>query len=234
MQEYLSEKEQIEQIRNWWRENGLFVIGGLAIGAALILGWNAFQDYRQRQIENASLLYEQLLRSVESAEEETAVTLASQIEDASAKLCVAQWCYASTPYAANARIALAKLYVESGQNEEAIAALREAIDLGPEPEMLRIARLRLARVLVYADRAEEALQTLEPVPGDAFAALYHELRGDAQLALGDANAARSEYERAFELAREGAVDRFRLQMKIDDLAQSGVETGVVVREVDES
>ena len=40
MDEFLSEKEQIEQIREWWRENGWYLIGGVAIGVLGLLGWN--------------------------------------------------------------------------------------------------------------------------------------------------------------------------------------------------
>ena len=31
MDEFLSEKEQIDQIRGWWRENGWYLIGGVAL-----------------------------------------------------------------------------------------------------------------------------------------------------------------------------------------------------------
>ena len=32
--EYLSDNEQVERLRTWWRENGWFVIGGAAPGSA--------------------------------------------------------------------------------------------------------------------------------------------------------------------------------------------------------
>jgi predicted negative regulator of RcsB-dependent stress response len=39
----LSEKEQIEQMRSWWSEYGNYVIGGIVIGAGLLFGINQYQ-----------------------------------------------------------------------------------------------------------------------------------------------------------------------------------------------
>ena len=55
MDEFLSEKEQIDQIREWWRENGWYLIGGVALGVLVLLGWNrfnAYQDARQQICDN--------------------------------------------------------------------------------------------------------------------------------------------------------------------------------------
>ena len=40
--EFLSEKEQIDEIRSWWRENGWYLIGGAVLGIAALLGWNRY------------------------------------------------------------------------------------------------------------------------------------------------------------------------------------------------
>ena len=44
--EFLSEKEQIEEIRSWWRENGWYLVGGAIIGIAALLGWNRYGVYQ--------------------------------------------------------------------------------------------------------------------------------------------------------------------------------------------
>ena len=55
MDELLSEKEQVEKLRQWWKENGPFVIGGLVLGvgdvAALPEALRALEpDLRVREI----------------------------------------------------------------------------------------------------------------------------------------------------------------------------------------
>jgi predicted negative regulator of RcsB-dependent stress response len=39
----LSEKEQLEEMRAWWSENGRFVMGGVVLGVAIIFGWNQWR-----------------------------------------------------------------------------------------------------------------------------------------------------------------------------------------------
>ena len=52
--EYLSEKEQIEAIRRWWRENGWYLVGGVAIATLAYVGYGQYQDYRDRRNEEAA------------------------------------------------------------------------------------------------------------------------------------------------------------------------------------
>ena len=42
MSAYLEEEEQIEAIRNWWKENGRSVIAGAVLGLAAIFGWQGW------------------------------------------------------------------------------------------------------------------------------------------------------------------------------------------------
>ena len=47
MDEFLSEKEQIAQIRQWWGENGMYIIAGLVVGIAGLVGWDPWQQVRE-------------------------------------------------------------------------------------------------------------------------------------------------------------------------------------------
>ena len=44
MDETLSEKEQIEEMKAWWKENGSYVIAGLILGVGGIWGFNAWRS----------------------------------------------------------------------------------------------------------------------------------------------------------------------------------------------
>ena len=72
MDDLLSEKEQIEQIRNWWSEYGGYIIFGVAAGALLLFGWNYYQDSQLNKQLEASALYETLTNHVVSGDLEEA------------------------------------------------------------------------------------------------------------------------------------------------------------------
>jgi hypothetical protein len=83
-----------------------------------------------------------------------------------------------------------------------------------------VARLRLARVLAYRDRAQEALAILDvPEPGQ-FAGRIAEIKGDIHVALGETDAARTAYLEAMVAPGAELLDRGFLQMKLSDLPGS--------------
>src|SRR3546814_7749671 len=92
-----------------------------------------------------------------------------------------------TPYAPLAVLDLAKAQVEAGQRDAAIATLRSAES--SNPALQQILQQRLARLLIDAGKAEEALQVL----GDADDPASLEVRGDAYVALAKRAEARKSY-----------------------------------------
>ena len=71
-------------------------------------------------------------------------------------------------------------------------------------------------VLIDQGKPDEALKTLADEPG-AFAARYHEVRGDAFLAKKDLRQAQNEYKAALENDPASSVDSALLTLKIADL-----------------
>ncbi len=205
----LSEKEQIEKIRGWWQENGKFIVAGIVLGAGGLIGWNQWQAHQLRQAEAASAVYDKLLDAVEKGSEYDALAAAGTLQGE----------YGSTPYAGQARLAMAKFYMDQGKAGEAAGELRQLLTAG-DKQLALIARLRLARVLLYQDKPEEALDALKVAGQGAYRPRFLELEGDAELALGRPDAARSAYTQA--LAEAGdppLVDMRLLRMKLDDLGE---------------
>ena len=58
MDENLTDNERVEQLKVWWRENGWFLIGGVALGALALFGWNQYTAYRDHRSEEAGALYQ--------------------------------------------------------------------------------------------------------------------------------------------------------------------------------
>lgn len=208
MDDLLSEKEQIEQMRAWWSEYGRYVIAGVVIAVGLLFGFNQYnQAKRDAQLE-ASALYEQLAEHISDGDAQAAEAVAAELAGE----------YANTTYAAQSKLAMARLYMDRNRDQDAADSLRELLALRDNDELEMIARLRLARILLYQDKPEEVIDLLDGQDTPAFSALYNEVLGDAYTALGRIDEAGAAYRAA--LAEQGqapTIDRALVQMKLNDL-----------------
>jgi len=125
--------------------------------------------------------------------------------------------YANSPYADQAQLTLARLDVDENHLDKAIAPLTQVMNDSKDAALRQIARLRLARVLTDQGKSEEAVKLLaDPIPA-AFAAPYHEVRGDAYLAKKDIAHAVTEYQQALAAADAGGISASLLELKLQDL-----------------
>ncbi|HHL45285.1 MAG TPA: tetratricopeptide repeat protein [Gammaproteobacteria bacterium] len=202
-----TEEEQLERLKEWWSKNGKFVIAGLVVGLASVVGMRLWTETRNSEAEAASQQYEQLLGLVGQGNfgqaEQIAGTLLTE--------------YSSTPYASLAKLMLAKIKLEQGDRVAAATFLRQVMDNSGQDEIREIARLRLARVLLADGKADAALSVIEGAELPAIQADAEIIKGDIYLAQGKRAEARAAYERAMVL---GAENRRLLQMKLDDLAMA--------------
>jgi predicted negative regulator of RcsB-dependent stress response len=222
---HYDDEAQVEQLRRWWRDNRLPLLAGLALGIAVIVAWQSWQQRVELQAAAGSHLFEDLSR-----------TGADRYADAKAMADRLVKDYAGTPYAAMGALRAAELAVELNQPEDARVRLEWVVNAAAHPgaaarilralhlvpdagavELLPLAQLRLAQVLWQQGKPDQALQHLQGDAG-AYDGLYEELRGDVKLALGDRVAARAAYENALREAAADAPNRDSLQHKIDDLA----------------
>ncbi|HEX7031317.1 MAG TPA: tetratricopeptide repeat protein [Gammaproteobacteria bacterium] len=208
MDVYSHEKEQIENIKAWWRENRWYIIAGLIISAAVVGGWRYWQEYRLQQAEAASQRYETLLTQAAASDAEAVAAAASEL----------QRDYAGTPYASLGTLRLAALRVEAGEFDAAADALGWVMENTSDPELGLVARLRLARVLLQQRETADAQQVLDVANAGRFEALFEELRGDAFLLDGDRDNARVAYEAALAAMEPGLGDRRLVEMKLNNLA----------------
>jgi predicted negative regulator of RcsB-dependent stress response len=207
--EYVTEKEQIEQIKQWWRENGWFLIGGMAIAVFAYFGYYQYQDYRNARAEEAADLLIRLRQTVEDDREGSDELLAQLRGE-----------YAGTPYADHASLLMARELLISNP-ARAADELRAVMNTSKDSGLALIARLRLARVLAYQENFAEALGVLAVDDPGSFAARLNEIKGDIQAAMGEVDAARSAYTQALTAAGSEGVDRNFLQMKLNDLRAQG-------------
>ena len=192
MSEYLTEEEQVERLKEWWRENGRSIIVGVVIGLGIFGGWQGWQGYRQQQAETGSAAYDRFARAARSADLDGTLAAESELRAA----------FDDSAYADFAELETARQLVTAGRLDEAAERLRRVQSVGANTALRSIAGLRLARVLIAQSKYDEAGAALGNVPA-AFAAEAAVLRGDAARLSGDAAAARSAYQEARKLGAGG-------------------------------
>lgn len=220
MDEYLSEKEQLEQIREWWREYGWYLVGGVVLGALVLIGWMQYQRYEQRRVEAASALYDELAVAVLDRADGQASDLLAQIRAD----------YPGSPYADQGGLLMASLDLDLQRTDAAVEELRQVLDETGDEELALVVRERLARLLIQLQRYDEALAVIDAAEPGRFSARFSELRGDVYLAQGETERARTAYLEAFNGEYTDVLDRNTLQMKIDDLPPQASTAAAVAPE----
>ncbi|HXQ31225.1 MAG TPA: tetratricopeptide repeat protein [Steroidobacteraceae bacterium] len=207
MEDYLTEREQIEQVRGWFKENAPWAIAGLVIGVGMIVGYQQYQAWRERQAQTANQKYAELLDMLGRADQAGATRLVAELRAD----------YARTPYADLGELGLARFEVESNQLVDAEKHLDSVMQTSRDPELRVIARLRLARVQRADGKPDVALATLTAAPTGADSPAYAEARGDALADKGDRNGALAAWGAALAGSTEGTGDRDLLELKIASL-----------------
>ena len=207
MEDYLSEKEQWERVTGWLRENGIWIVAGVVVGALGIGGWQWWNAHVDEVNGQASAKYEQMQSDLAKGDRTGALILLADLERD----------YSSTPYVDQARLAMARVYVEGNELDKAASELQAVSQHSKDKQLALIARLRLARVQISQQKPDDALTTLDGVDPGAFEALFHEVRGDAEFAKGNKAVALTEYRAARAKDPGGGSDNSLLDLKISDL-----------------
>ncbi|MGF1644075.1 MAG: YfgM family protein [Thiotrichales bacterium] len=207
MNVYNTDEEQAEVIRKWWAENGRFLIAGVVLGIALLVGWNQWKAYQERTAQAASWQYQQLERAVSNRAFDQVASLGASLRAE----------YAGSAYATLGALLQAKALTQQGQLDAAAEQLRWASTNGKTLELRELSRLRLAQVLTADGKAEEALTLLQGDWPSGYTSLLEEYRGDALRKLGRIDEARAAYDRA--LLTAGAPVEY-LRLKREDLGSA--------------
>ncbi|MEE4185223.1 MAG: tetratricopeptide repeat protein [Gammaproteobacteria bacterium] len=219
MDELLTEAQEAERAKRWLRENCAFLLAGIVLGLGGLFGWQAWQDSQRETAGQASIVWQQLQAAVEG----------ERYNEVTDTVAVLQSDYGSTPYVDQARLLLARMYMDRNDPEAAVGELQALYADGSDPYLRRLAALRLAQIQIYRGDYDTALATLGPTETSALAGLYHELRGDALIGLARLEEARAAYEQALTTDVAGVLDRGFVQIKLDDVVGS-IAGGTVAAE----
>ncbi|MCO6412329.1 MAG: tetratricopeptide repeat protein [Thiogranum sp.] len=208
-----SEKEQLEALGNWWKENGSSIVIGLLLGVSALLGGKAWLSYKETQALHASHIYTQMMSELNRNEAQKVRTSANELISN----------YTGSAYAPLAAMVLAKVAVDEGELDAAQAQLQWALDHAGLPEVQHTARLRLIRVLIGRQQYDEATGLLAATgERGVYAYLYTELEGDLAMAQGNQAMAAQAYKQALEAMPPESPAAGLLTTKYENVAAAGL------------
>jgi predicted negative regulator of RcsB-dependent stress response len=205
-EEYLTDDEQLEEVKRLAQEYAPWVVPAIILGLGFVVGFRYYHSHQEQRALSASSAFSSMNAAIQGNDRAKAHRLADAlVKD-----------YPKSPYADQAQLAVARLYIDEGEDANAIAPLTAVMEHSADTELRHVARLRLARVQIDQNKPDDALKTLSDDPG-AFAAAYSEVRGDAYYAKKDLPKAAAEYKAALAAGAVESVDSGLLVLKIADL-----------------
>lgn len=211
--ENLTDEQQAELVKKWWRENGVYILAGLVLGVGGLFGWQAWQSSEMVTSEEASMAYQEMALAVSQKRYNKATEVRDLINEE----------YSSTPYADTSDLALAASLMEQNQPEQAVEVLQRLVTGANEASSRTLAQLRLGRVYLHLGDLDAATAQAIYSAQDAYAPLFADLRGDIAYASGELEVARREYEAALEMAGPGFPQAGYVRVKLDSIAPAMAE-----------
>jgi predicted negative regulator of RcsB-dependent stress response len=210
--EFLSEQEQADQLRRWFRENWIWLVAGVALTLGGYYGYRWWESRQATRAVAAGERFTAMLEAVGAGRIEDGVKIAGELTGE----------YGDTPYAEQATLVLARMDVDGGDFAAAEAKLANVADGSKDPDLRTVARIRLARVQLAQGRYDDALATLDKVAAPTVEPRVLELKGDVKLAQGDRAGALEQWRKAdagvaADPASAGQLDAELLRLKIDEL-----------------
>lgn len=214
----LQEQEQLDAVKAFWNRYGNLITGVMLVLALSVAGWQGWQWMQRDQGFKAGAMFDELDRAAQAGDVERTTRVADDLRQR----------YPSTAVAQQGVLLAARVQFEKGQADAARDSLRWLVDNGKEPELVAVARLRLAGVLLQQQQLDEALKVLDAPALAGFEALVADRRGDVLLAQGKAEEARRAYQTAWAGMPEAVNYRQLVEAKLTALgAPPGVASAAV-------
>lgn len=205
---YMTEDEQLEAIKTWWKRYNGIVIVSISLVLLAISGFRYWTWHEEKIMLQASSTYEQLMLSFSNQDNKGIRGYANLLLTD----------YGKTVYADAARLTLAKLYVAREKYPQAREELSYVATHSKMSALQQVASIRLARLLVAEKSYEDALEELTAVNDSAYLPVINELKGDIYAATGRIPQAISFYRKAISEVQTKGIGNPFLEMKTNELA----------------
>ncbi|MBV1910752.1 MAG: tetratricopeptide repeat protein [Kangiellaceae bacterium] len=208
---YQTEEQQIEQLKEWWKDNGTPLIVGAVLGLSGFFGYRYWTEGQIAIQESASEAYTQVSEQIENKDTAKLVEAAQAVKTQ----------FPKTSYAILSALQLAKAAVDEKNLDKAMTELTWVVDNHSNNELVEIAKIRLARILIAQEKADQALPLLTFENESGYFEFASMIKGDALLSLGKKAEALEAY-RAAESAGKTTASHPTMKLQIEALAMGEV------------
>jgi predicted negative regulator of RcsB-dependent stress response len=203
----LEEQEQLDQLKAFWKRYGNLITWLLIAALAAYAGWNGWNYWQRDQAGKAGAMFDQLDKAAQAGDAAQAGRVFADLKER----------YPRTVFAAQGGLAAAKVQVDKGQGDAALATLAWVGANATEAEYQTIAKLRAAGILLDQKKYDEALKQLDGASAPEFAALVNDRRGDVLLAQGKKDDAKAAFAKAWQAMDASVTYRRLIEAKLTAL-----------------
>lgn len=199
------EQEQIATLKAWWDKYGNLVTWLVTAVLVAYAGWTGWNYWQRSQAAKAAVLYEELVKAVESRDAAKRARASADLKDK----------FSGTAYAQMGALVAARDAFDAADLKAAKAELMWVAENGKNDEFKALARIRLAGVLLDEKAYDEGLKILAGDFPDQFAALVADRKGDLYFSMDKLDDARTAYQTALEKTEVKNPARQLIQLKLD-------------------
>ncbi len=208
MSVYMTEEEQLEVIKKWWRKYGNLITIFLSLVLLCIAGYRYMNWHQDKIKQQASNAYESMMVAFSNHNIKSVRAYANElIKD-----------YNNTVYADVAHMTLAKVYIEKDKLDLAKTELQTVVANSHMLPLKQIAKIRIARILAAGKDYKSALNELSSIDDSSYLPVINELKGDIYGATGQYQNAMSAYRLAITEVKNKGMGNLFLEMKTNELA----------------
>jgi predicted negative regulator of RcsB-dependent stress response len=207
MDDYLDEKEQIEEIKSWLKENWLALVAGVIVGFGGLFSWNWYQDSVYESNTQALAIFDQAQQELTLGNFDSALALLQNLRSD----------YNSSPYTDFLGLLYSTYLLSNGNTADAAVEIEYVLNNTTDEYLRLIATWRLARVNVEMTNYDRALELVQN-KNHTLSANFTELEGDVYFFRGEFDLASNTYMSILSDPNINSIDLNTLMLKINNLA----------------
>ena len=207
MDDYLDEKEQIEEIKSWLKENWLALVAGVIVGFGGLFSWNWYQDSVYESNTQALAIFDQAQQELTLGNFDSALALLQNLRSD----------YNSSPYTDFLGLLYSTYLLSNGNTADAAVEIEYVLNNTTDEYLQLIATWRLARVNVEMTNYDRALELVQN-KNHTLSANFTELEGDVYFFRGEFDLASNTYMSILSDPNINSIDLNTLMLKINNLA----------------
>ncbi|MFL7770687.1 YfgM family protein [Proteus terrae] len=205
MEVYSTENEQVDAIKQFFKNYGLTIVLAAVIGFGGVFGWKYWQSHQTNRLQESAGAFATVSEALAKPTPENIALAEKFVTDT------------NNIYGALASLELAQIAIDANDLVNGERHLTNAVAKVKNDAFADMLNLRLARVQLALDKTDVALVSLEQVKGKAWNGMKNYIRGDVLAKKGDNAGAATAYRSALTDENAGAI-RSLVELKLNNLS----------------